>query len=266
LKSSTQSINLDNSSQETIWIWGIKAPEQAGVHKLFLEVFLENSTDPSWIRDIPITVVDSIPATPAPASETPTSTSFGNLGVILMILAIIGGGAFAYFNLKGNQTNQGGGEPPTVNTKRTTADILNTNYKADLSNTLEKSLNTAELKEICFELGVEYDDFEGGFTVRLQSILDYFVRRGRLQDLISHLAIHRSDINLPTHRLETVLEKEFGKADLKKLCSGLGIAIDNEGDAAQLIKAVMKNVTKDDQLQKIVDYLADNHPKINLLK
>lgn len=265
----TQKVDLDDSSQITTWIWGIKAPEKTGVHKFFVKVYLADDTTPSWIRDIPVTVVDNLPVdtelVSPPVSTSPPPNNFGAiLLAILAVMALLGTGAFVYLRPQNNKNSKGNDGTPPLH-ERSTADILNAKYRFELTNALEAAFNLAELKDLCYDLDINYENFEGGFVEKTQAMVAHLFRHGRIQELIDYLGVHRPDIALPKHQVAIVLEDNFGRAELKDICSHFDIDVEDvEGGSTEIIRTIVATLTKNNQLQDIVDYLTKNHPEVDL--
>lgn len=68
-----QKVNTKVTNNPTFWIWTIRAPnsDSVGTHILLLELYLQNTNTPSWIRSIEIEVANPT-STP---SWTPTTTA-----------------------------------------------------------------------------------------------------------------------------------------------------------------------------------------------
>lgn len=66
-----QQIDTKVTNNPTFWIWTIRAPNSTGTHILLLELYVQNTNTPSWIRSIEIQVANP---TPTP-SVTPTRTA-----------------------------------------------------------------------------------------------------------------------------------------------------------------------------------------------
>lgn len=264
--STTRQIDVVDSSNTTTWAWDMKAPNSIGVHKFTVKVFLEDELIESWGRTIPVTVVNDLPAVPTPVitPSPPANSSRGfapTLIGILVVLILLGVGGTVYLRSKGSGPN---GPGPTVH-KRTLADKLNAVYKVELTNALEEAFNTTELKDLCFNLDIVYDNFEGGFIERLQGIVSHFLRHSRLKELLAYLAENRPDIEVPKHQLAAVLENQFSRTELKGFYSHLDIEDDDEiDDPSQLSQTIMTALTNDDKLQDFIDYLTQNHPETDL--
>jgi len=66
-----------------------------------------------------------------------------------------------------------------------------------LGQILEKRFNKEELRVLCFDLGVNYDDLPGeGIAVKVRELVAYFRRRKCLDVLVNYIRQERPDIRL----------------------------------------------------------------------
>jgi hypothetical protein len=69
---------------------------------------------------------------------------------------------------------------------------LQTVVLARIYTSLERHFNDDELRALCFDLGVPYDDLPGRTRPgKITALIEHLDRRGRLPDLIHHVAYHR---------------------------------------------------------------------------
>ena len=63
---------------------------------------------------------------------------------------------------------------------------------------IDEHFNTAELKQLYFDLGIDWGDLDGGTDPeKIQSLIQYMQRRGRLPDLLAILRKERPDVEWP---------------------------------------------------------------------
>ncbi|MDX1616641.1 MAG: hypothetical protein R3300_20200 [Candidatus Promineifilaceae bacterium] len=66
-----------------------------------------------------------------------------------------------------------------------------------LRNLLRDSFSEDDLRDLCFDLGLDYDNLPGdGKAAKAREIVIYFGRRQRLPDLAEHLGRTRPDLDL----------------------------------------------------------------------
>lgn len=66
-----------------------------------------------------------------------------------------------------------------------------------LKNILDKRFSLAEIKDLCFELEIDYDDLgAGGLAERIQALLVYLNNRNEIGRIIALIAKYRPDIDL----------------------------------------------------------------------
>jgi hypothetical protein len=69
---------------------------------------------------------------------------------------------------------------------------LQTVVLARVYTSLERHFSDDELQALCFDLGVPYDDLPGRTRPgKITALIEHLDRRGRLADLIHHVAYHR---------------------------------------------------------------------------
>lgn len=69
---------------------------------------------------------------------------------------------------------------------------LQTLVLARIYTSLERHFSDDELRALCFDLGVPYDDLPGRTRPgKISALIEHLDRRGRLPDLIHHVAYHR---------------------------------------------------------------------------
>jgi hypothetical protein len=69
---------------------------------------------------------------------------------------------------------------------------LQTVVLARLYTSLERHFSDDELRALCFDLSVPYDDLPGRTRpAKITALIEHLDRRGRLPDLIHHVAYHR---------------------------------------------------------------------------
>lgn len=69
-------------------------------------------------------------------------------------------------------------------------------HLTNLRDRIAEKFDLSEIKELCFEMGVSYDDLTGETkTVKIQSLLEYSERRGKKKFLLERLHQHRPTID-----------------------------------------------------------------------
>ena len=77
-------------------------------------------------------------------------------------------------------------------------ELERTKYLRDLRRQMVALFNLGELSTLAFDLSVDWDSLEGGnIESKVQSLILYLARRGRLGDLLTLLREERSDANWP---------------------------------------------------------------------
>ncbi|GIK58136.1 MAG: hypothetical protein HND44_10705 [Chloroflexi bacterium] len=68
-----------------------------------------------------------------------------------------------------------------------------------LRDLLNEHFNNAELNQLCFDLGIEYENLPGPKTRigKAQSLVEHCLRHGRLPDLLTHCHIQRPHVAWP---------------------------------------------------------------------
>lgn len=111
-----------------------------------------------------------------------------------------------------------------------------------LKNILDERFNLVEIKDLCFDLGVDYDDLvSGGLLEHIQALLIHLENRNEVGRLISLIAKYRPDIDLSFW--------SGGKIDLKarNRPAGPGSSISNgRGGAATFGCLVVSRHNSDD--------------------
>jgi len=75
---------------------------------------------------------------------------------------------------------------------------LDREYLSRLRQTLTARFDSGELRTLCFDLGVDYDDLPGaGKASKAREMVSYFARRDRIPDLVSVGEQMRPDIPWP---------------------------------------------------------------------
>lgn len=83
----TQSVDVGNAGNSTMWAWSLVAPETAGLHVLVLKTFLGDDPNPVWLRSFQVEV--TAPETNIPFWDRPGGTAL--IGAFTSILgALIG--------------------------------------------------------------------------------------------------------------------------------------------------------------------------------
>lgn len=68
-----------------------------------------------------------------------------------------------------------------------------------LRNLLSAHIGLADLKELTFDLGIDYEELAGGSkTIKILELITYLERRGRLGELIGELKDKRPDVEWST--------------------------------------------------------------------
>lgn len=92
---------------------------------------------------------------------------------------------------------------------------------------LVNSFDLEELRVLCFDMGVEYEDLAGKTkTTKMQDLIQYLKRRGRLQQLIDAAAEERPNVNWPA--IDTAEEEP----DAKQLTEAAGSGTKPDLDVA----------------------------------
>ena len=70
--------------------------------------------------------------------------------------------------------------------------------QSDLLNFLYERFNLSEIRTLCFELGIPYEDLAGaGFKPKLISLITYAQRHGRYEALVTYAQNQRANIPIP---------------------------------------------------------------------
>jgi hypothetical protein len=76
--------------------------------------------------------------------------------------------------------------------------LESTKYMRDLRRVIIQHFDLEELKAIAFDLSIDWDDLSGETKpTKVQSLIMYLARRGRLSELATILGEERPIINLP---------------------------------------------------------------------
>lgn len=79
---------------------------------------------------------------------------------------------------------------------------------------LVRHFNIAELRILCFDLGIDYEELEGGVkTTKVQDLILHLERRGKLQQLMDVAAEERPGVNWPDVSQEWEPENPRVKAE-----------------------------------------------------
>ena len=190
--------------QNLIWAWAITAREP-GTKTLLLTIFLPVSENDklevkqtrnlrSFTINIDVLVTPtSIPTalptfTPRPPTPTPTPTPsvierVGNTliddsatTISALLSFLIGGGTLLIAILSyRRQKNQAGPETPA---------ILDNRVQLFLLQILDEYFSEQELRDLCFQLGIDYDDLPfSGQRNKARELIAYATRQGRLKKL-----------------------------------------------------------------------------------
>jgi hypothetical protein len=93
-------------------------------------------------------------------------------------------------------TGPGQAAPPAAPATATRA--LDREYLIRLRQTLTARFDVGELRTLCFDLGVDYDDLPGqGRASKARELIRYLERRDRIPDLVSFGGQMRPDISWP---------------------------------------------------------------------
>ena len=91
---------------------------------------------------------------------------------------------------------------------------------------LTERFNNAEVQEICFDLGIDYENFSNEKNKRIMSLLETINHRNMNEDLIAWIYEHRPDVK---PEISVILESTRKDADEK-----LNLLINNTEDLIQI--------------------------------
>ena len=77
-----------------------------------------------------------------------------------------------------------------------TQGTLGRQYLVQLRHVLDTRFSAQELRTLCFDLGIEYEDLPGeGRASRARELVAFFERRERIPELVRAIQAIRADIN-----------------------------------------------------------------------
>ena len=195
-----QRIDLDGD--KTHWSWNITAPDSLStglltlkVYKLYQENVDLDNLAPTWVGTIQ---VDVIQYTPTPQklpmiAPTPSITQrivdepVSFIGIILIFIVGTAGVLIAYLTYKQNQQKKAAlaaaGSP-----EASTPSTLDTTEQIQLFHLLDQHYSDQELRTLCFELSVDYDDLPyPGQANKARELVALLARNGRLGELTTQI-------------------------------------------------------------------------------
>lgn len=133
-----------------------------------------------------VTQFDVMRYSPSLAGKMAVSTNRGLDSVVKAILEVVKPSSSP------TQTYQ---ESPTYSVSPQVSH-LETRDLVRILDLLDKHFNTSELMDVCFHLGVDFDDLSGGGKRdKTRELVSYLNRRGRIQELITLLRTLRPQVN-----------------------------------------------------------------------
>lgn len=155
------------------------------------------------------------------------------------------------------------------------------NNKMALRKALVQYFDLEEIKTLCFDMGVDYDDFPGDTkSSKARSLITYCERRSLLDELQKSCQASRPSFSWETifkpysesqnrseklTNLRNVISKHFSTNDLKDLCFKLNIdpellpASTKESQIRELVLLTYRN----DSLSSLLNYCQQERPQID---
>ena len=149
-----------------------------------------------------------------------------------------------------------------------------------LRRNLMQSFSIEELKSLCFDLGIDYDDLEGDSkSDKCRSLLLFIWRQKRVGELIGHLQKQRPNVmwnfvevqaplppakaNFGVDELVKILTERFDLSEIRDLCFGLGVDYEDlPREKGRMIEALVKRYSDSHRLGELSDQIARARPDV----